>query len=118
MKTSERHHLKDNELALALSQAQELYTEHQRNIWLAVGVLAVLIVAIGGWLAWRTRGETAAESGLAAAMVVAESPVTPQASPADGTDAPPAAAVQAPGTFATPKDRFEAALPKFLAAAD
>lgn len=121
MKTSQRHHLKENELALALARAQQVYEQHRRTVLLAVGTLAVALVALGGWFAWLGRVETAAQTGLAAAMVVAETPVQAQTPPGDETtptDAPPAAAVQAPGTFATETARFEAALPKFVATAD
>ncbi len=121
MKTSERHHLKDNELALALGRAQDLVTSHQRSVLLAVAAVVIALAALGGFFAWRNRVETSARAGLAAAMVVAESPVQSQAPPADGAkpgDAPPAAAIQGPGTFATQTARLEAALPKFLATAD
>jgi tetratricopeptide (TPR) repeat protein len=120
MKTSERHHLKDNELALALGQAQQVFGEHQRTVLLAVGAVVIALVALGGFFTWRGRTEAAARTGLAAAMVVAEAPVTPPPA-AEGTtptDAPPASAVTAPGAFANEKARFEAALPKFLSAAD
>jgi tetratricopeptide (TPR) repeat protein len=120
MKTSERQHLKDNELALAIGRAQLLYARHQRTVLLAVGAVVVALVALGGFFAWRSRVESAARTGLAAAMIVAESPVQPPTPPAGATpaDAPPAAAVQPSGAFATPTARSEAALPKFLATAD
>jgi len=120
MKTSERHHLKDNELALALGRAQELFAGHQRTMLLAIGAVVIALAALGGFFAWRNRVETAARSGLAAAMVVAESPVQPPPAPPDPSnpDAPPAAALQASATFTTPAARLEAALPKFLATAD
>lgn len=120
MKTSERHHLKDNELAMALGQAQHVYAQHQRSVLLGVGALVIALVALMGFFAWRSRLDSAAQAGLAAAMVVAESPVQPPP-PTDGaapTDAPPASAIAPPGTFANEQARLEAALPKFLSAAD
>lgn len=118
MKTSERHHLKDNELALALGHVQELFGQHQRSLLLGVGAVVIALVALGGFFAWRKSVESAARTGLAAAMIVAESPVQPPPAPEGTTDAPPAAATQAPGTFVNEQARFEAALPKFLSAAD
>lgn len=119
MKTSERHHLKDNELAIALTQAQHLFAEHQRPVLLGLGAAVLALVALGGFFAWRGRVETAARTDLAAAMIVAETPIQPPpaADPAN-PDAPPAAATQATGTFADERARLEAALPKFLGAAD
>ena len=43
MKTSERHHLKDNELALALNQAQQVFFENQRNVITLVSASSISI---------------------------------------------------------------------------
>jgi tetratricopeptide (TPR) repeat protein len=124
MKTSERHHLKDNELALALSHANEWAGQNQRSITLVVGGIAVLAVAIGGYFVWRNSVDSSARTMLAQALVVSEArvmppqpPITPVTS-GNITPAAPAAAVQPPGTYPTEQAKLEAALPKLLAAAD
>lgn len=116
MKTSERHHLKDNELALLLGHVQDFVEEHNRTLTTVLGTVLVVGVAIGGYLWWTGRVEASAQTLLADAMVVAEAPVTPPAPPTgESLDAP--AAPQA-GSYTTERARNEAALPKFLAAAD
>lgn len=120
MKTSERQHLKENELAVALSHAQQIFEQNQRAVLAGAGALLIAVVAVGGFVTWRHRAEDAARTDLAAAMIVAESPVQPPP-PAEGPnpgDAPPAAATQAPGTYPSERARSEAALPKFLSAAE
>jgi tetratricopeptide (TPR) repeat protein len=115
MRTKERHHLKENELALALGRANEFAARHQRTITVALVAIVVVGVAVAGFYFWRSRVESTAVEALAQAMVVHESRVVaPPTAPPDSAT-PPA---QAPGTFATEKAKLEAALPKFLAAAD
>ena len=41
MKTTERHHLKDNELAMALNQAQGWLTTNQRTLLVTIGAIVV-----------------------------------------------------------------------------
>ena len=114
MRRKERHHLKDNEFAIALAQAGDYYTRHRRTFATVLLVLVVVAVAIGGFMAWRGSVESNARQALAQAMVVLESRVM---APVPGSDpaAPPA---QQPGTFPTEKAKLEAALPKFVAVAD
>ena len=124
MKTSERHHLKDNELAIALTQANEWAGQNQRMLTLVVGGIAVLAAGVGGYFFWQNRVDSRARTMLAEALVVAEARVTPpqpQITPAtSGNVTPPAPgpAVQPPGTYPTEQAKLEAALPKLLAAAD
>ena len=118
MKTSERHRLKDNDLALAITSAQGWYVEHQQT--LLAGVAAVVIVAGAGggdWF-WKGRADTQGRSMLAAAMVIDEARVMPPGPPAGTTLDPTLTPGQAPGTYPTEKTKREAALPKFMAAAD
>ena len=63
MKTSERHHLKDNELAIALQQANSWATANQRNIGMIVGAVVLVFVnlsalyyALARWLFLRDTG--------------------------------------------------------------
>lgn len=104
MKHAEKEHLKENEVAQALLAANQ-----HRNQLLAIGGgILVLLVAIGGFITWQRNKDATVSALLADAMVIAESPVQ-AATP--GVDQPA-------GSFATLKARHEAALPKFLAAAD
>jgi tetratricopeptide (TPR) repeat protein len=119
MRTSERHHLKDNELALALGQAADWATRNRRTLTLAAVVAAVAAAAGIGVYAWRSSVDTNARTLMTEAMVVFESRVVPP-TPVDpsATNGTPSAPVQPPGTYPSEKAKLEAALPKFLAAAD
>jgi tetratricopeptide (TPR) repeat protein len=114
MRTKERHHLKDNELALALGRVSDFATENRRALMTTLLVLLVVVIVGAGYLIWRNSVEAKAVEVLAQAMVINESRVM---APMPGTD-PAAAPTQQPGTFPTEKAKLEAALPKFMAAAD
>ena len=118
MKHTERQHLKDNELALALGQAQ---TWADRNSKTLMTAIVALVVVGGGVLAyslWRSNSDTSARVALAEAMVIEEARVMPPAPPAGTTNDPTALGGQLPGTYPTEQAKLEAALPKFQAAAD
>jgi TolA-binding protein len=118
MKTTERHHLKDNELAIALGQAQNWAGDNSRNI---IAIVALVVIAAGGALGfylWRTNTDNKARTMLAEAMVIEEARIQPPAPPTGSTNDPNALGGQLPGTYATDQARLEAALPKFQAAAD
>ena len=118
MKTSERHHLKDNELARAVGSAQTWYEQNRTAV---LGALGAIVLAGGGWLgynAWRANLDAKASAMLADAMVVEEARVQPPAPPAGTTNDPTNPGGQLPGTYPTLQAKLEAALPKFMAAAD
>jgi len=108
MKRAERQRLKQNDLGELTRQVQEAFTARQRDLaWIAGVVLVVGAAALGYW-AWHTREQQGAQKLLADAMVVAEARI-----------GPPAAATGATGlTFPTERERAQAALTKFKAAAD
>src|SRR5687767_2390863 len=118
MKTTERHRLKDNELAIALGQAQGWADKNSRTLLTTI----VVIVLVGGgvlaYSAWRNNTDNRARTMLAEAMVIEEARVMPAAPPAGTTMDPNALGGQLPGTYPTEKAKLEAALPKFQAAAD
>lgn len=118
MKTNERHHLKDNELAMAIGQAQD-WAGGNSNTLLAV-VAAIVIVGGGvlGYMAYAKSVDNKAGALLAEAMVIEEARVMPPAPPTGATNDPTAVGGQQPGTYPTEKAKLEAALPKFQAAAD
>jgi len=116
MKHSEREHLKENELAKALAAANETLGQH-RSRYLAIGgVLLAVVIAFAGYTTWRRSADNAVSGLLAEAMVVFEAPVQAPVPPAEAGST--AAPTQAPGTYPTERAKLEAALPKFLAAAD
>lgn len=118
MKTTERRHLKHNELADALGRAGDYYTHHRRTLTYVIVGAVLAVVAIGGFFAWRQSIDTKARALLAEAMVVSESRIQQPAPPPGGTADKPGDPVQAPGTFPTEQAKLDASLPKFLAAAD
>ena len=122
MKTSERHHLKDNELAIALSHANEWAVSRRRSLVTGLSVVAAIGAAVAGYLAWSTSVDRNARALLVEAMVIQEARVVPPAPPEPVTSSsnatPSAPAAQPAGTYPTTRAKLEAALPKFLAAAD
>ena len=142
MKRSERHHLKQNVLAVSMAHAEDALRRRRREVIVGVSVTLVLALAIGGY--YFRQGQIASRAGalLAEAVVIGQAPVVPPPSlepeaagtdPAPGEapdpdapdtdDAPPAQAVEAlftqpRGSYASDTARLEAALSKFMAAAD
>lgn len=118
MKTTERHHLKDNELAIALQQAQTWATDNSRSLVTALAAVVIVGGAVLGYWAFRNNTDNKARTMLAEAMVIEEARVMPPAPPTGTTNDPNAIGGQQPGTYPTEKAKLEAALPKFQAAAD
>jgi tetratricopeptide (TPR) repeat protein len=124
MRTSERHHLKDNELALALQQANEWAATNRKPLVTTLAAIVVIGGAIGGYILWRNSVDGTAQSLLAQAMVVETARVVPPGPPpapvpaTNSTPSAPAVPMQPPGTYPTEQAKLEAALPKFIAAAD
>lgn len=118
MKTSERHHLKENELAQALAIGREWFDARRGLVLSIVGAVVLVGGGAGGYVLWQGSVDTSAAAMLAEAMVVEESRVQPPGPPAGTTNDPTLVPGQAPGTYPTVQARLEAALPKFLAAAD
>jgi TolA-binding protein len=114
MKSIERHKLKEDEFARSVARARNVIDTRGRDITLAiVGVLAVTIL-VGGYTWWRQAKAAKANTALASALAVYEAPVVAPAEPAPGSPMP----VQQPGTFQTEKAKLDAALPKFVEAAN
>jgi TolA-binding protein len=111
MKSTERHQLKQDKFLMTLNDAVLRMERHRRYIIGAVATAAVVIVAAGGYAWWRQSQTSKASALLAEALVVAE---TPLASAAEGTPPEPPAG----STYPSERARHEAALPKFIAAAE
>ena len=143
MKRSERHHLKQNVLAVSMAHAEEALRRRRREIIIGVSVGLMLALAIGGYYFRQRQIASRAGALLVEAVVIVQAPVVPPPPPepeAAGTDPesgeapdqpdapdadepPPAQAVEAPftqppGSYPSDTARLEAALSKFMAAAD
>ena len=118
MKTTERHHLKDNELAIALGQAQSWAGGNSGTLLTALAAIVLVGAGVLGYMAWRNNTDNKARVMLAEAMVIEEARVMPAGPPPGTTNDPTAVGGQLPGTYPTEKAKLEAALPKFQAAAD
>jgi TolA-binding protein len=113
MKRTERHHLKENEVAEWVLGLRHQFETNKKAV--LYGGLAVLVVigAVFGTMAWRSMSGGRANAMLAEAMTVAEAPVTAPTA-GDAGRLP----VQPTGTYPSERVKLEAALPKFMAAAD
>lgn len=117
MKSTERHRLKDNELAQSLTAARE-YVEPRRRQLTGVLIALLLIVAIGiGVVVYRQQSSARGQDLLADAMVALNAPVVP-AGQQTSEGVPAAATLGATGTFATEAAKLNVAVPKLKAAAD
>jgi TolA-binding protein len=114
MKSIERHKLKQHEFAKTVARAREVMDTRGRDI-VTIAIVAVAAVAVAaGYAAWRHSRDAKANTMLAAAFVISEAQVVAPVAPAPGSPMP----VQQPGSFQTEQAKLEAALPKFLEAAD
>jgi len=108
MKRAERRHLKQNEFEAVTLQALELLGERRRELSMVALVVAVIAVVGGGYWIWRQHVLNSSHALLADAMIVQEARVGP----------PNAATGQSGLTFPTERERAQAAIVKFKAAAD
>ena len=53
MKTAQRHQLKEDDFAIALDRSRTILVENQRPIGLVLGIIAIVAVAVGGYLFWQ-----------------------------------------------------------------
>jgi TolA-binding protein len=79
MKSTERHHLKDNELAHMAAGARDIVQERRGPILGVVAAVVVILAAVGGYLAWRNSVDAKAHTMLASAAVVEGARVGPPA---------------------------------------
>ena len=110
MNRTERHHLKENELAHLAGSARHIVEEKRGQIT-AVSIAVVVVLVAGlGYYAWNSRIQGRAHSLLAEALVLDDARIGP----------PPAPGSPNPGgvSFPTPRAKYQAALTKFKIAAD
>jgi predicted negative regulator of RcsB-dependent stress response len=116
MKTAERQHLKQNELADTITHVRALLQSAGPNLGRILLAVLIVGVIVGGFFAWRSYRASRAEALLAAALTVAGAPVTPPAPAAvPGQPAPPPPQA---GSFPTEQARSEAAIARFAEAAN
>jgi len=109
MKSTERHHLKDNELAQFTAAASNLVQDQGKPILGVVAAVVVVLAVVGGYFWWTGRTESLAHTQLAAALAVEEARV-----------GPPAAFGSAPTgmSFVSQREKSQAALTKYKEVAD
>jgi TolA-binding protein len=113
MKSTERHRLKENEVAHTVARLKTTVEIYQKPI-VAIVVAVVAIVAITvGVITWRSQTDSQSRAMLADAMAAERAQVA--AAPVPGTPTPPAPAA---GSYPTEKARNEAALAKLMAVAN
>ena len=118
MRREERHHLKDNPLATALTRVQSALLVQGRSLAVAGAVVIVALAGVGGYFAWQQQRASEAGELLADALIVLGSRVATPPAAEDGTDASAAEWVQPAGSFPTEEARLEAALERLAALAD
>lgn len=131
MKRTERRHLKQNAVATWVGRAATLVEQRRGTLLTVGGVLLAALLGWGGMTAWQARSDAQASAILAQAMGIMNAPVAPAApvvpptvpvdtaASDDETPAPtPAPQPPPPGTYATERAKLEAALLKFVEAAD
>jgi TolA-binding protein len=114
MKSQERHKLKENAFANTVGHARDAIADRQRDVTWAVVAVVALLAIVGGYTWWRQSTASRGTDLFATALAVYQAPVVPLPPPTPG-GAPP---VQQPGTYLTEQSKLEAALPKFIEAAD
>jgi len=114
MKSTERHRLKENEVAHTVARVRETYEVYQKPILaVVIGVIAIVVIAIG--LAyWRHQTDSKARTLLTDAITTERAQVVPPVAPEPGKPAPP----QLAGSFPSEKARIEAALAKYMTVAE
>lgn len=117
MKSTERRHLKENELAQSLTAARDFIEPRRKQITGLVIGLVVVAIAVLAVVVIRQRSASRGEDLLAQAMVALNARVVPP-QPGDPTDVPAAATFGATGTFTSEDAKLKAAVPKLQAAAN
>ena len=119
MKRTERHQLKQDQFVSTLQDTFDRIERNRSQVTVAVVAIVVLALAVGGFMWWRQQRNAKAAALLAEAMTVAEAPVAPATSPPTPGETPAAQTpTPPPGSYPTEQAKLEAAVPKFMAAAE
>lgn len=116
MKTSERHHLKEDDFQIALARTREGLVQQQKPIAMILGGVLLVIVLVGGYVFWQRSTNEKAAALFAEGIVAAATPIaTPETA---ASNLPGQIAPRPQGkTFPTEKARTDAAIQKFSEAA-
>jgi len=106
MKRAERHHLKENELQTIARDMRERFEGRQREAATIAAVAGIVLIVAVGFFAWRERVQTRASALLADAVAVKDARIGPPGTAEQGL------------RFNNERERAQAALTKFKAAAD
>jgi tetratricopeptide (TPR) repeat protein len=115
MKRAERHHLKENELLNLAVSTRQVLTGRSRPVLTAAVAIALVGAVVLGYFAWRGRADAQANTMLGEALTIEDTPVGPPPAPPAGGAAPPAPVSV---TFATDREKYEAARAKYKTVAD
>ena len=113
MKRTERHRLKENEVAISVARAKETFEVYRKPIVTALIAAGAMIVILAALVIWRQQVDAKSRTMLAEAMALEQAPVTPAPTPGQSTPPP-----GQPGAYPNEKAKLEAGLQKYLAAAD
>lgn len=105
MKTTERHHLKQNEFVTGVASVTGWYSHNKDTVALGVGAILVAVVLTGGYFWWQNRSAEQAGELMGVAMTIYQAPIVPPSSVPG--------AVQQAGSYPSQKARYEAALTAF-----
>jgi predicted negative regulator of RcsB-dependent stress response len=106
MKRAERHHLKENELQTIAREVRERIETRSREWTYGAAAIAVVAVIAIAFFGWREYVQSRAAALLAQAIAVKEAQIGPPGSGTGGL------------RFVNERERLQAALTKFKAAAD
>jgi tetratricopeptide (TPR) repeat protein len=109
MKRTERHHLKENELANVAASARATFEERGGQLKLVAVVIAAVLVLGIGYAVWSSRTQGRAGILLAEAMAVQDARVGAPEGPGSRSSGP---------TFPNEREKNQAMLAKFKAVAD
>jgi TolA-binding protein len=105
MKATQRHQLKQNELAVTAARVLDAYAAHRQRVHLVLVVVAALAMVVGGLMFVRGRKADRAAEQLGIALSLRDATIAPAPTIPGAT--------QAPGTFPTEQARSEATLAAF-----
>ena len=94
MRRSERHHLKENPLAIAIANLQLYFSQWSSGVALSLALILGTLLAYGGYTWWTERTASRAGTLLAEALVLADAPVIPVPNNASTIQSKPAMSLE------------------------